>query len=79
MNDLKALKELADVTEVAKNGVDYSPKIGAICPSCETPRTPVVGSLPWDGDCKIRYHKCKNPDCPFSVLGITIKSIQVDS
>ena len=78
MTELKILKKAADLNEIAKTGVEYSARYGATCPICNTSRIPVAGSLPWDGNCKIRYHKCKNPECPIAVLGTTIKSVQID-
>lgn len=72
------LDVVADISDTARSGVDYSPKDGATCPLCKTIRIPVSGSLPWDGDYKVRYHKCNNKKCPISVLGVTVKSIQVN-
>jgi len=78
MTELNILKKAADLNEAAKSGVDYSAHYSATCPACNTPRAPVVGLLPREGNFKIRYHKCRNPECPITVLGTTIKSVQVD-
>ena len=62
----------------AENGVDFSPRFGAVCPFCGRPNLRVHGSKPWDGDCRIRYHRCHNPGCYLHQIGQTIKSVQVD-
>ena len=71
-------QQLLAAAEAARNGIDYSAQLGAVCPSCQTPHAKVTGSLPWESGTKTRYHKCVNPACPLNKLGITIKSVQVD-
>ncbi len=78
MSNEDYLTRLAEITEQAKAGVDYSPQYGAICPACDTARASVVGSLPWEGGVKIRYHRCRNMDCPLCQLKTSIKSIEED-
>ncbi|MBU0680117.1 MAG: transcriptional regulator [Proteobacteria bacterium] len=72
------LKKLVEAKAQAASGVDYSPRFGAVCPSCATTRAVVTGSLPWDSAIKIRYHRCRNSGCPINQMGISIKSIEVD-
>jgi formate dehydrogenase maturation protein FdhE len=61
----------------AREGVVYSPKKGALCPVCGK-RCPVVSSPKWDGDIKVRYHKCNNDKCIIHTTGVTVKSVQKD-
>jgi len=63
----------------AAAGVDYSPRLGAVCPLCRTPRARVTGSLPWEGNIKVRYHRCVSGNCRLHRLRITIKSVEVDN
>ena len=60
----------------AEIGVDYYPKGGAECPFCHKKKIKIVTSRKWDGNFKIRYHRCNNPRCVLSQLGVSIKSIQ---
>lgn len=71
-------EKLLAALNTSKAGVDYSAQDGARCPHCETTRTRITGSLPWEDGMKTRYHKCVNPDCPLHKMDITIKSVQVD-
>jgi len=59
----------------AETGVDYHAKGGARCPWCGE-RLRVTHTLPWDGNLRLRYHKCINPKCPLSVMDKTVKSTQ---
>ena len=68
-------KYLVKAISEAENGVDYSPKTGAVCPFCGT-RTYVKDTRPWEGDCRIRYHRCGNPSCCLYLLTKTIKSVE---
>lgn len=70
--------KFADLVALARDGVDYSPRLGASCPACGTIRTKVTHSCRWEDGCKIRYHKCGNGNCPISVANISIKSIEKD-
>jgi len=71
--------ELERAIELAAAGVDYSPRYGAVCPLCGTPRARVTGSLPWDGNIKVRYHRCANQECRLARLKVSIKSVEVDN
>lgn len=71
-------EKLLSATNEAKGGVDYSAQDGASCPHCNTPRSRITGSLPWEDGFKTRYHKCVNQECPLHRMDITIKSVQVD-
>lgn len=69
---------VSKAVEKAEQSVDYSPRDGAVCPECGKRKMPIVTSRPWDGDCKIRYHRCDNkPDCLLAVMGTTVKSVQM--
>jgi hypothetical protein len=59
----------------ARDGVDYSPKDGAVCPMCGK-RCPVVSSPKWSGDIKIRYHRCRNKACVMATARVLVKSVQ---
>jgi hypothetical protein len=54
----------------AIEGVTYSPRFGGICPECGAVKAPTPTTRPWEGVCKIRYHKCK--------CGCRFKSIETD-
>jgi len=73
---------LADVAIVsaiatAQQGVDYSVKDGAVCPCCGAPHLRVVCTKAWDGDTRLRFHRCMNEGCVLAVLRTPIKSVQV--
>lgn len=68
---------LASLIAQAEAGVDYSPRIGAVCPACGRPAK-IYKTLPWDGSTRIRYHRCLNPACLLASIGRTIKSVQID-
>lgn len=56
-------------------GVDFSARLGALCPCCGR-KAPVYRSMPWEDGLRVRYHRCVNPGCPLAALGGTIKSVQ---
>lgn len=62
----------------AQNGVDYSPRLGAVCPVCGTEHLPVYKTMPWSGNARVRYHKCPNSACLLGRLGRSVKSIEVE-
>ncbi len=59
----------------AKNGVNYNTKNGAECPACGQ-RLRVTHTMPWLGNSRKRYHKCKNPSCIMFTIDETIYSWQ---
>lgn len=61
----------------AEEGVTYGGR-GAICPACDE-RAHVITTRRWSDGMRVRYHKCKNPDCLLYGLDVTIKSVQVDN
>lgn len=61
----------------AAAGVDFSPRVGALCPWCHR-KAKGYRTLPWEDATRIRYHRCENHDCPISTMNVTIKSIEVD-
>lgn len=73
---MKAIVEFA--IEKAAEGVEYSPRYGAICPFCGAIWMPSYKCKPWDDNTRVRYHKCKNKDCQLHINDISIKSVQVD-
>lgn len=72
------MMEFTDALAVARAGVDYSPRFGAVCPACGTKRAKVTSSCGWEEGYKIRYHKCRNNNCTMAVANISIKSIEKD-
>lgn len=60
-----------------EQGVDYSPRTGATCPACGH-KAPSYKTMPWDGNARVRYHRCENPDCLLAAIKQTIKSVQID-
>lgn len=69
--------KIVQVQELAAAGVDYSPRHGALCPWCST-KAKIIRTMPWDGDLRVRYHRCQRPGCVLAKLGTTIKSVEVD-
>lgn len=68
---------LAMLKAKAESGVDYRPRTGALCPACGKPAK-IVSTKPWEGDLRIRYHRCQNPSCLLASIKQSIKSVQVD-
>ena len=68
---------LADLIARAAAGVDYRPRTGALCPGCGRPAK-IYKTLGWDGNTRVRYHKCVNPGCLLCAAGRGIKSVEVD-
>ena len=66
---------VATAIKKARDGVDYDIQDGAICPFCGE-RAPVWRTMQWIGNIRLRYHKCKNPDCALCVCDETIRSWQ---
>lgn len=61
----------------AESGVDFSPRVGAVCPHCKK-TAKIYKTQPWDDSTRIRYHRCRNAACPIAAMGLTIKSIEID-
>lgn len=72
------LTQIAAAKRTAENGVDYSPKYGALCPWCGN-KTKITRTAPWDENVRVRYHRCHHPGCVIAKLQISVKSIQVDT
>lgn len=73
-----SVRAIAEAVAKAEAGVDYSAKNGAVCPWCKA-RTRIVKTMPWDGDLRVRYHKCDQRGCVLSSINQTVKSVQVDN
>lgn len=69
----KTLIVIAKALDAAREGVEYSPKHGALCPFCGL-KTRVQTTKPWLGNSRLRYHRCENPQCPLCVLGERVRS-----
>lgn len=78
MSEQNVVDMILTAKEQAQAGVDYSPRYGAVCPCCKTVKIPIFRTMPWDGNTRIRYHKCKNTDCLLSRLNLSVKSLQED-
>ncbi|MCK9324566.1 MAG: hypothetical protein M0P69_03630 [Bacteroidales bacterium] len=76
MSQGQIIATVAAAIEMAGQGVDYTPKSGAVCPWCGKDRIPVYCTKPWSGDVRIRYHHCNNPECILYRLNTGIKSLQ---
>ncbi|BCL59953.1 hypothetical protein DGMP_06460 [Desulfomarina profundi] len=72
------ISKIALAKNRAANGVDYSPRLGGLCPWCGE-KSRIYKTTPWEGNTRIRYHRCKNPGCVLAAMKITIKSIEVDT
>lgn len=68
---------LATLKKAAEAGVDYSPRTGVLCPACGS-RSKPYKTMPWDGNTRIRYHKCQQKGCILATINQTIKSVEVD-
>ena len=68
---------IALAKQKAENGVDFSPRRGALCPSCHG-RAKIYSTKPWEGSVRVRYHRCENTRCCLNTMGVTIKSIEED-
>lgn len=69
-------KQIVYLIAVAKAGVEYGTQ-GAPCPCCGK-RARVHTTKKAEAGIRIRYHKCKNPDCLLQQIGVDIKSVQCD-
>lgn len=68
---------LATKIAEAEAGVDFSRRHGARCPSCgQTAK--ITCTKRWEGDTRIRYHRCQNPACILASSKTAIKSVEVD-
>lgn len=70
------LLAVADAIKKARDGVDYDVRDGAACPYCGH-RTKVHRALRFDGDLRLRYHRCNNPECVLAVVEENIRSWQI--
>lgn len=74
----KIMRNVIAITAKAGQGVDYSPRFGALCPYCGD-RAKVTTTRPWEGSVRVRYHRCMNKDtCVVAGMDINIKSIEED-
>jgi len=73
MSDIGKILMIA--IQQADGGVDYNPRDGALCPFCGS-RLLVRDTRPWDGGCRIRYHRCTNEACYLRGLEKSIKSVE---
>lgn len=71
-----AVKLVALAKKKLGTAIDYSSR--AVCPICGKANLKVITSRPWEDNSKIRYHRCENPDCILSGLGMSIKSVETD-
>jgi hypothetical protein len=68
---------LVEMIARAEAGVDYRPRTGAPCPACGHPAK-IFKTRPWDGDSRIRYHRCQQSGCVLFSTRTTIKSVEID-
>ncbi len=73
-----SVTRIVEAKEQASAGVDYSPRLGARCPWCEN-RARIYKTMAWEDNTRIRYHRCENGRCVLSAMGVSIKSIEVDT
>lgn len=72
------LTQIAAAKREAENGVDYSPKYGALCPWCNK-KAKITRTAPWDENMRVRYHRCHEHGCVIAKMEISVKSIQIDT
>lgn len=68
---------IAKATDKAASGVDYSPRLGCLCPWCGN-KAKIYKTTKWEGGTRIRYHRCEKTGCVLAATGATIKSIEVE-
>jgi hypothetical protein len=72
----QAAKRFVLIVEMARTGVIYDSRDGAVCPGCGATRLRAYKVMPLDGGMRVRYHKCSNPECVLCAIGEGIKSLQ---
>lgn len=72
------IARIATAKEEAQAGVDYSPKHGARCPWCGG-RARIYKTTPWEDDLRIRYHRCEAGGCALASMGVSIKSVELNT
>jgi len=65
---------IAVALDIILRGVDWSPKWGAICPRCGKKKCDVTRTMKWEGNTRIRYHKCKYCKKSFKSLETNYKT-----
>jgi len=73
-----SLAKIATARRIASGGVDYSPRVGALCPWCGK-RARITNTQPWAETVRVRYHLCHAAGCVLASMRISIKSIEVDT
>lgn len=71
------ITKIALAKEQAAAGVDYSPRLGGLCPWCGT-KAKIYKTNPWEDNMRIRYHRCTQKGCVLAAMEITIKSLEID-
>lgn len=69
--------KIAEARRIGAAGVDYSPRVGAICPWCGK-KARIVRTMPWEDNTRIRYHRCETKGCAMEKMRDSIKSIEID-
>lgn len=75
---MSSKKAIAAAIAKAQAGVDYSPRMGAVCPCCGVEKLPVRNTLSWSGPVRVRFHLCENKHCLLYKLKQTVKSVELD-
>lgn len=73
----RSMAAVALVMNQAAEGVAYSPRHGALCPFCGK-RMRVTVTKPWEGDMRVRWHRCTNPACLLARLERAVKSVELE-
>ena len=73
MDELK--RRIITIINSARAGVVYTSRYGAICPGCKR-RALVYKSEPWEGNVRIRHHKCTTSGCVVAETIGTVKSVE---
>ena len=64
------LRELVEEIQGSRT-VDYSPRLGGVCPICKAKRCRVTNTSPWTGSVRERFHRCRS-------CGMRFKSVEVE-
>lgn len=76
-NIIAVIAIIKDAKDKAENGVIYTSRNGAACPSCGK-RLTVVTTRPWEETERVRFHRCTNNQCVLMHMHTSIKSVETD-
>lgn len=55
-----ARSSIAAFVALLERGVDYDRREKSVaCPACGGSKTRITRTMPWEGNARVRYHKCQ--------------------